>query len=279
MHAGWNLLARHQKAEVLFFERMLLILAMAGFIPVGLSEYFALSLSPTAWLCAAGSGACFGVYFYCLARAYSQSDFTAIYPITRALPVLFITFGDVARGRLPSPLGGVGILLVAAGCFLAPLKSIREFHPRRYVNRHAVWIVVTALATVGFTMLDKIASEALRQTGAATAARYGYMLYLIACLTYFGIATWFGESEKERGALSWVTPVLGGCLTFGGYWLVLWAYQMTRHATYVFSFRQFSIVIGVLLAFRIYREKGIFVRLTGTALITAGIVLIAVWGK
>ncbi len=279
MHAGWNLLARHQKSEIQFFARLLLILAVAGFLPAGVSEFFARSLTPKAWMCVAVSGVCFGVYFYALARAYGLSDFTSIYPITRALPVLFIALGDVARGRFPSLLGWAGILLVSVGCFLAPLESISQFHPRRYINRYAVWIMLAALATVGFTLLDKIASEALRQTGPATAARYGYALYFVACLTYFGLMSWFGDTEKKAGALSWLTPILGGCLTFGGYWLVLWAYQMTTHATYVFSFRQFSIVIGVLLAFRIYRERGILVRLTGTILITAGIVLIAIWGK
>ena len=65
---------------------------------------------------------------------------------------------------------------------------------------------------------------------------------------------------------------------FGAYWLVLWAYQLAQRAGYVVAFRQFSIVIGVALAFAVFREKGFAVRLTGALLITVGLVLIALRG-
>lgn len=68
-------------------------------------------------------------------------------------------------------------------------------------------------------------------------------------------------------------------LSFGAYWLILWAYQLSPQASYIVAFRQFSIVIGSLMAFLIYKEKGVGIRLTGAVLITTGLVLIGVWGR
>ena len=42
---------------------------------------------------------------------------------------------------------------------------------------------------------------------------------------------------------------------------------------------QFSIVIGVVLAFAIYKEPGKAIRLAGTGLILAGLIVIGLWGR
>jgi len=73
--------------------------------------------------------------------------------------------------------------------------------------------------------------------------------------------------------------VLAAVLSFGAYWLILWAYQLSPYASYIVAFRQFSIVIGAVLAFVIYKEKGIAIRLTGASLITTGLLVIALWGR
>jgi len=277
LHAGWNLLARRQRSEVAFMRRMLIAVAVAGLVPAAVSEMHAQPLPLRAWLCALGSGLCIGVYFYALAHAYAASDFTVVYPVARALPVLLVGLGDVLRGRPLSPAGWLGMVLVVSGCFLAPLRSFRELHLRRYVNRATGWMLVAALGTVGFTLLDKIAAEVVRQ-GPATAARYGYAIYLVASLAYCGLYRAFRPHAESHPDVGWRAPTLGGVLTLGGYWLVLWAYQLSERAGYILAFRQFSIVLGVAAAFLLYREKGLLPRLTATALLTTGLVVIALRG-
>ena len=275
MHAGWNLLARRQREETIFFARMLAVVALVGLLPATISEIMTRSLPPTAWLCVAGSGVCLGLYFWFLARAYGSSEFTVVYPVARALPILFIALCDVVRGHMPSPLGWVGVVLVTAGCFLAPLHSLRDFTVGKYFNRASLWMLLAAAGSVGVTLLDKIASEVV-QPGPATAARYGYVLYATACVVY--LISMRGTKTREKIATNWITPAFCACLTFGGYWLILWAFQMVPRASYVFAFRQFSIVIAVVLAFMLYRERGLVVRIAGALLITAGCVLIGGWG-
>jgi drug/metabolite transporter (DMT)-like permease len=278
MHAGWNLLARYDRSESLFFYKMLTLTAVVGFIPAIWSEIHVHSLTPLAWACVSGSACCAAFYLFCLARAYESSDFTIVYPVARALPVLFIAFIDVLRGRYLTGFGWVGILLVVSGCFLVPLRSLREFSTARYINYASLWMVLTALGTVGYTFLDKVAAEVVRQ-GPGTAARYGYFYFTISFAPYTVLYN-FARKEKPAAApLRWQLVVPAAALGFSAYWLVLWAYQLSPYASYIVAFRQFSIVIGAILAFLIYKEQGVAVRMSGALLITSGLVLIGLLGS
>jgi drug/metabolite transporter (DMT)-like permease len=221
---------------------------------------------------------CCGIYYFGLVRAYQSSDFTLVYPVVRALPVLLVAAGDVLLGRQPSAAGWGGMVLVTSGCLLAPHLSFRELDLRRYRRVVMLWIALAALGTVGYTLLDKSAAEVVRR-GPATAARYGTVFFLVSCAVYGGLRLVFGGRRTDHGEVGWRVPALVACMNFGAYWLVLWAYQLARHASYVFAFRQFSIVIGVVFGFVLFREKGLAVRVTGTVLITLGLLLIGLWGR
>lgn len=278
MHAGWNLLARYARSEGEFYRRMLIITAIIGFIPAVITEFLTRSMTSLAWFCVTGAGISASFYLFGLARAFGSSDFTIVYPVARSLPVVFIAWIDVLRGRHLTPVGWVGIILVAIGCFFVPLKTFRDFHWRNYFNRATVWMVVAALGTVGYTFLDKVAAEVV-QSGADTAARYGYFYFTISLFPYWLLLHTVKVEGQNHDRTGWKLPFLGAIFGFGAYWLILWAYQLSPLASYIVAFRQFSIVIGAVLAFFIYKEQGVAVRLTGAGLITSGLILIAVWGR
>ena len=71
---------------------------------------------------------------------------------------------------------------------------------------------------------------------------------------------------------------MGGMLNYACYWMVLWAYQLVDRASYIVAFRQFSIVLGVVAAFVIYKERGLAMRIPAAAMITGGLVIIGLWG-
>jgi len=278
MHAGWNLLARQQREEALFIGRMTIVIATIGLVPGMVSEAIARSLPPFAWWCLIGSGICCGVYYYALARAYGEADFTTVYPITRATPVILLGIVDTLRGRSPTVEGLAGMLAVALGCLLTPLYNLRDLSLRKYLNKGIMWMLLTACGTVGYSFLDKIASEAVAP-GAGTAARYGYFFFLVSGVTFWLLDAHNMRNMLASSRLGWGRPAIGAVMNFAAYWLVLWAYQLTRRVSYIVAFRQFSIVIGVVLGFLLYHEEGLAVRLVGSLLITVGLVAIALWGR
>ena len=278
MHAGWNLLARYNRAERDFYFKMLVIMVVTGFVPAVWSELVTRSLTPTAWWCVLGSGFSAGLYLFFLARAYEESDFTVVYPVARSLPVIFVAFIDVLRGRELTVFGWLGILMVAAGCVFVPLRSFRDFSLGNYFNRASLWMFFAALGTVGYTTLDKIAAEVVQQ-GPATAARYGYIYFAVSFFPYLGFMKLARPVVVKDSSQDWKIAVLAALFGFGAYWLILWAYQLSPYASYIVAFRQFSIVIGALLAFIIYKEQGVAVRLSGAVMITLGLVLIALLGR
>ena len=278
MHAGWNLLARYNRAERDFYFKMLVIMIVTGFVPAVWSELVTRSLTPTAWWCVLGSGFSAGLYLFFLARAYEESDFTVVYPVARSLPVIFVAFIDVLRGRELTVFGWLGILMVAAGCVFVPLRSFRDFSLGNYFNRASLWMFFAALGTVGYTTLDKIAAEVVQQ-GPATAARYGYIYFAVSFFPYLGFMKLSRPVVVKDSSQDWKIAVLAALFGFGAYWLILWAYQLSPYASYIVAFRQFSIVIGALLAFIIYKEQGVAVRLSGAVMITLGLVLIALLGR
>jgi len=278
MHAGWNLLSTYERSERIFYKRMLIAVIVIGLVPAVISEVITRSITPLAWLCLVGSGFCAAVYLFGLARGYEMTDFTVVYPLARALPVIFVAFADVLRGRYLTPWGWVGILFVSFGCLLIPLRSFTDIHLKNYFNRASVWVLVAAMGTVGYTLLDKYAAEVVQQ-GADTALRYGYFYFLLSYPPYIFFLRVSQNSNQEKPTAGWKLAVIAGILGFAAYGLILWAYQLTPNASYIVAFRQFSIVIGAIIAFRIYGEEGVAVRMTGALLITFGLILIAVWGR
>jgi drug/metabolite transporter (DMT)-like permease len=278
MHAGWNLLARYTHAERDFYYKMLLITLLVGFIPAVWSELFTRSMTATAWWCVVGSGISAALYLFFLAKAYESSDFSIVYPVARALPVIFVAVIDVLRGRELTTYGWIGILLVAAGCILVPQNSFKAIRLSNYLNIATLWMLFAALGTVGYTLLDKIAAEVVQQ-GPATAARYGYFYFAISFFPYVGFLKISKPINNPSRSPNWKLAIIGALFGFGAYWLILWAYQLSPVASYIVAFRQFSIVIGAVFAFVVFKEQGAAVRLTGAALIVIGMLLIAILGR
>lgn len=109
MHAGWNLIARYEKDEHLFFRNFLIITFAVGIIPSVVAEIVYGSLPTFALMCVVASGSCCGIYYFALARAYHHGDFTTVYPMSRAVPIVLVVLFDVLRGRFPSTMGCVGL--------------------------------------------------------------------------------------------------------------------------------------------------------------------------
>jgi drug/metabolite transporter (DMT)-like permease len=139
------------------------------------------------------------------------------------------------------------------------------------------WALAAAMGTVGYTLTDKAAAEALPR-GFLSALAYDYVFFVASGLGYCLCLRLFGRPEEDARRVGWKRPALAALLNFGGYGLVLWAMQLAASAGYVLAFRQVSIVIGVVVAFRVFRERGVVIRLAAACVIFLGLALIAVYG-
>ena len=277
MHAGWNILARYKGGAQACIWRMQVSIVVLGAVPTFISLVAYPSISMKAVLCLLGSGASCGFYYVCLARGYESGDFTTVYPAARALPVLLVGIGDALRGFPPSDLGWLGMCFVASGCLLVPLNSLADFRLRNYWKPVSLWIVLTAMGTVGYTLFDKIGTEAIPR-GPREAAVYCYLFFVTTIISYVPLKSLMTKRSSPSPEVGWFIPTIAGMLCYLAYWLVLCAYQMIEKASYVLAFRQFSIVIGVIAAFVLFNEPGKAVRFAGAMVITAGLILLRIFG-
>jgi drug/metabolite transporter (DMT)-like permease len=279
MHAGWNLLAHSRRSDTVLFLRSTLITGLIGIVPVVIIELQGPAFPPQVWGLLALTGVFQSFYFLGLTMGYRMGEFTVIYPLARALPVLFLAFVDMARGRMPAPLGWLGMGLVIVGCALIPLESLQVVSLARYRNRAFIWVLVTALGTVGYTTIDKIAAEAL-PLGPASAGRYvifetiATLPFLWLALRVAGQATQFGAVKATDGKQEWRWAAMASVFITGAYFLVLWAYQLSPFASYISALRQFSIVIGVVAAAVLLHEPARGLRIGAAVVIAVGIVCI-----
>jgi drug/metabolite transporter (DMT)-like permease len=277
MHASWNLLARQQRGRDIFLP-LLLFVSGLGLIPVLLAEWFSEPILPTVWLYLLVTGGFQAIYYLGLLQGYKSGDFTVVYPVARALPVLVLAFVDWGRGEPPSLWGWLGMVLISVGCLLIPLQSWRDFAWTKYANGMMAWVLLAASGTVGYTLVDRAAAELMRQ-GWDTAVRYAIFEFTSTFLLYWlvlkllRIPTW---QLPEKTV--WLQAALAGFFMFSAYALILWAYQLVTHVSYVVALRQFSIVLGVIAGTFLFHEPAPRWRIGMACLIVAGVVLISLKG-
>jgi drug/metabolite transporter (DMT)-like permease len=277
VHAGWNLVLRNRQSDHAFLH-IVIVTSVVGLGPALAAEFGPRPVLGQVWGYLLLAGLCQAVYYLGLTQGYRHGDFTVVYPIARTLPVLLVAVGDVARGRAPSLVGWLGMILVSLGCLFLPLESWRGFSRERFWNRAMLWAVVTALAIVGYTLTDKIAAEFIAP-GPWTAAQYGVYETAVSAGVYWVILIWFVRpTRRQTGWTDWVWAALAAIGVFGAYWLILWSYQLAPQASYVVALRQFSIIVGVVLGAVFLREVAPILRLSAACVIVAGIAGIVLGG-
>lgn len=199
-------------------------------------------------------------YFALLARAYRRAELSVVYPLARGLAPVFVLAGGVAVGGAVTSTGQVaGVLLVALGVLLV-----------RGLGRGpgAGLGVAIALLIATYTVVDK--------HGVAHASPLAYVLVItlvpgIAYAIAFTVARGAAALRAAVGARA----VVAGVASLAAYGLVLAALQIAPAAP-VAAVRETSIVFAAALGAFALRERAGPWRLTGAALVAAGVALLGV---
>jgi drug/metabolite transporter (DMT)-like permease len=282
-HAGWNFISKKEYPSQAFY----LVSNTFGVIcilPLLLIYWSRIPMISTpVWLFMLISGFFLAAYLATLAGAYRAGDISIAYPLIRSLPVIFVFVATlvVGKGHQVSGMLIAGIILIAAGCMVLPMKSFGDFHFKAYQNLCCLLALLSALAVAGYTIVD---DEALRQLrnipGMPFSPIEGTLVYMvlegISCSAWQGIFVLCNTRERnniravfQTGKSAAVITGIGIYLTWG---LVLASLNYVENVSYVAAFRQLSIPVGAIFGMTLLKESRYLPKKIGIAAIFIGIV-------
>lgn len=258
MHASWNLAVK--RSSVARFHALWGQIVLAA--PLAFATFLLLGgMDSAAWRWALLSGVIHVPYTVLLTRAYDTGDFSQVYPLARGGGALAAAIGGVAF--LDDRLGGwslVAILIVVGGLFALVGRA---------PGPAAVAALGVALSIGSYTLVD---SQGSRASGVAY---YGLATGSVAAvvISTYGFATGrhrgFGAAIRRE----WRTMLVGGIAQKLTYTFVLAAVRLAP-VGYVTALRETSVVIAVLIGWRILGEGQGRRRVSASLLVLAGVALL-----
>jgi drug/metabolite transporter (DMT)-like permease len=257
LHAFWNLILA-RAADIEAATAVTMAAAVVVVAPIAAVTWRADS---GVWRYAVPSAALELTYIALLAAAYRRAELSVVYPIARGgAPALVLVGGVVLLGLDPSAAEIAGVLAIVAGILL--VRGIG--HPDRTGLAFGVAI---AACIAGYTLLDS------RGIDHASVATYLLLVlgppglvYLVAVAAAKGRAAVRAQVNAET--------LVAGAASFAAFALVLAALRLGSPAA-VSAVRETSVVIAVVLAAVVLRERVGAGRMTGAAVVVAGLVLLS----
>ena len=288
MHAFWNFVSKRRSPTLAFFWLAATAAAVA-LSPLLVVNWQMLSLIPAAvWRLIALTGLAQLVYFFGLAGAYRQGDISLAYPLARALPVLLVAAISLLLGT-GGEIGAMALLgmaLIMVGCIILPLSDFQTVRLRDYFNALYLMVVVAALGTTGYTLIDDHVLRELRMVSNQMAIYEVTLLFMalqtLSTAVMLGLGTLLYKPERRRLLLLvrdrslLVTGLLTGIVVTAAYGLALAAMAFVSNVSYVAAFRQLSIPMGALLGFTLGQEPRYRPKTIGIAIVSGGLILVGI---
>lgn len=288
LHALWSLAIKGSTSPLGFNVLQLVPTAIAAcalpwLVPLG-------ELPGSIWALAAGTGVAHGLYFYWLSRALAAGELSVVYPIARSAPAFVPLVAVPLLGESVSALGALGIAVVVAGMWAVQLDAGSAVEPggdggpsfwrRLLVAPGAGWAWLTLAASVGYSLVDKMAMTqlgALPWRGAVPPAVAWYVILCAAGMLVFTPLALrhvppraLAEQARREGRAALLASLVG----FVGYGLILHALR-TAPVSYVVAARQASVLFAVALGALRLRERPTRLRLAGALATVVGVALVA----
>lgn len=271
MHAGWNLVVK-QAGQKQVFMWWALVAGVLCFLPV---FWFSAHLPLNIWPYVLSSAAMEAVYFIALTRAYDIDDFSLVYPVARgSAPALLIVWTTLFLHEPPRVTGLLGILVLVTGLVVVGGSGFWSRVGTAGLSRKGVFVAL--LAAISISIYSAIDGAAVR---VVSPAPYTVLVLAVtALLVAPAVAVRYGLSavRAELRHNWWGILFVGFCMLLT-YVLVLQAYAIGK-VSYAGSVRESSVVFAALIGWRWLGEGFGVARTTGSLLIFAGIVMIAILG-
>jgi drug/metabolite transporter (DMT)-like permease len=270
LHALWNLILKQSSEKYIAMGWQVII---SGIISV--VALFFTGLPPRSmWIFALISMTLEAIYFVLLSFAYSDHDFSLVYPVARgAAPALVVLWSFLFLQEVPSTLGFIGIATIVLGLVIIGATSLFQPHEGKPKFRGIAIALSIALVISIYTLIDGFAVKH------GPVMPYGLSMFmLVPVLTTPVIVRHYGRDHFVK---AWKDQparlILVGFLGVIAYLFALFAYSIAP-VNYSEAIREVSVVIGAFAGWQLLGEKLGRTRILGAAVIFAGIVLIAVFG-
>ena len=150
-----------------------------------------------------------------------------------------------------------------------------------YPMGRAMPVLLIAAGTTGYTVCDSVAMEILHSYAGRTdwQLTFSYLFCIesgiVLALSGFVLLHPAEREEFKRLFLRTPAPMFTGIASTTAYALILAAMQFVTSVTYIQAFRQLSLPIGVFAGVFLLHERCPLPKIVGTALIVAGLFLVA----
>jgi drug/metabolite transporter (DMT)-like permease len=270
LHALWNLLLKRSQEKYSAMGWQVLISGVFAFFLLLFTGFPPRSM----WLFALFSMSLEAVYFILLSNAYSDHDFSLVYPIARGTAPAFLMLWSILFLRENPTAGGIlGIGMVVGGMVIIGATSLIQSRGSRLHIKGVLTALAVALIISLYTLID---GTAVKNGPPLPYALTMFMLVPVLTTTYN--VRRFGWTHF---AAAWNGPriplILAAILGVVAYLLALIAYTFAP-LSYSGAIREVSVVIGAFLGWQFLEEKMGGTRVLGSIVIFAGILVIAIFG-
>lgn len=269
LHALWNLLLKRSQEKYIAMGWQVIISGLIAFVLLLFT-----GLPPRSmWLFALISMTLEAVYFILLSNAYSDHDFSLVYPIARGTAPAFLMLWSVLFLEEKLTASGVlGVSLIVCGMVIIGATSlIQNRGSRLHIKGVAVALSVALIISL-YTLIDGIAVK----NGPPLSYALTMFMFVPVLTTTYNIRR-FGWRQF---AAAWKGPriplILTAVLGVVAYLLALTAYSFAP-LSYSGAIREVSVVIGAFLGWLFLDEPMGGTRVLGSITIFAGIVVIALF--
>ncbi|MCP2165148.1 EamA family transporter [Goodfellowiella coeruleoviolacea] len=272
-HAGWNLFAKRAGDGGVLFVWLTSVTSLVVYLPVAAVTALVDPVRPgwTEVLVVGVSAGLHLVYFVLLQRGYAVGDMSVVYPLARGTGPLFTVLVSVLLlDERPGALGLAGAAAVVLGVFVIGWGSAPATSGRTRWGGAAFGVLTGVVITL-YTLWDAHAVTTL--TLSPLLLDWGNNLGRTLLVAPHALRRRAAAVALWRA--QWRTVLAVGVLSPLAYILVLFAMRLAP-VSLVAPARELSIVVGGVAAWLLLGEPNPLRRLTGAAIVLAGVAAIAV---
>jgi drug/metabolite transporter (DMT)-like permease len=271
MHAVWNFLLKSSEEKYVAMGWQTIL---SGILALAIMVFYSGLPPREMWLFAVISMLLEAIYFILLCIAYSDHDFSLIYPIARgAAPAMLVVWTAIFLQEELTTGGYIGLAMITIGMMVIGATALIQSKGEKVHLKGILTALTVALVISMYTFIDGFAVKS------GPALPYGLSMFVMVPFVttpyiayHYGVDSFGRVWKQNRNYL-----LIGGVLGLIAYMLALFAYTFAP-LSYSGAIREVSAVIGAFLGWHFLKEQMGGVRVGGSLIVFAGVMVIAVFG-